>query len=218
MKCPHCLESFHEVAHNTTLFIRKQLNSPPENLVDEMGQWFASCTMCPECGRGIVTLTTSSRFTRMVYPKASSRAPLPSEVTSDFADDYLEACAVLPDSAKASAALSRRCLQHLLQEKAGTTKRNLYDQIQEVIDSKVLPSHLADNLDAVRVVGNFAAHPPKSTNSGEVVPVEPGEAEWSLDVLEQLFDFYLVAPSRAKAKRDALNAKLAEAGKPPLKS
>jgi hypothetical protein len=49
------------------------------------------------------------------------------------------------------------------------------------------------------------------------LPVELGEAEWNLDVLESLFDFYFVQPARAKAKRDALNKKLADAGKPPLK-
>jgi hypothetical protein len=47
--------------------------------------------------------------------------------------------------------------------------------------------------------------------------VEPQEAEWLLNVLEQLFDFYFVQPARAKAKRDALNAKLKEAGEPAMK-
>ena len=49
------------------------------------------------------------------------------------------------------------------------------------------------------------------------MPVDPDEAEWNLDVLESLFDFYFVQPARAKAKRDALNKKLTDAGKPPLK-
>jgi hypothetical protein len=57
----------------------------------------------------------------------------------------------------------------------------------------------------------------KSTASGEVVPVEPGEAEWNLDVLEALFDFYFVQPAWVKKKRDALNLKLQQAGKPPMK-
>jgi hypothetical protein len=51
----------------------------------------------------------------------------------------------------------------------------------------------------------------------EIVQIEPGEAEWILDVLEELFDFYIVQPAKAKAKRDQLNAKLLEMGKPPLK-
>jgi hypothetical protein len=33
-----------------------------------------------------------------------------------------------------------------------------------------------------------------------------------------LFDFYYVQPARIQAKQVALNAKLKEAGKPPLKS
>jgi hypothetical protein len=41
--------------------------------------------------------------------------------------------------------------------------------------------------------------------SGEVVPVEPHEAEWNLEVLESLFDFYFVQPASAKARREALN-------------
>ena len=85
--------------------------------------------------------------------------------------------------------------------------------------------HDAENADAVTIVahcpdrniGNFAAHPIKSTNSGEIVEVELGEAEWTLDVLEGLFDFYFVQPAQIQAKKEALNKKLAEAGKPPLK-
>ena len=99
-----------------------------------------------------------------------------------------EACLVIGDSEKASAALSRRCLQKLLIEKAGAQeKANLDSQIQVVIDSSTLPSHLMEAMDGVRVVGNFAVHPIKSTHTGEVIDVEPGEAEWLLDTLERLF-------------------------------
>ncbi len=220
MKCPHCLESFHETVVETPLMMKRDSgHGPAERLKDTYGEWAASCVLCPACNKATITIGTGYLATqRLAWPKGVARAPLPKEVTADFSDDYLEACAVLPDSAKASAALSRRCLQYLLKEKAGTKKRDLADQIQEVLDSKALPSHLGENLDAVRVVGNFAAHSSKSTHSGEILPVEPGEAEWSLDVLEQLFDFYLVAPERTRTKREALNKKLAEAGKPPLKS
>jgi hypothetical protein len=101
---------------------------------------------------------------------------------------------------------------NIFSETAAKTKnRDLFDQIGEVIPT--LPSHLAEAVDAVRNIGNFAAHPIKSTNTGEIVDVEPGEAEWNLEVLEGLFDFYFVQPAILKKKRDALNAKLAEAKK-----
>jgi hypothetical protein len=80
-----------------------------------------------------------------------------------------------------------------------------------------LPSHLSEAIDSIRVLGNFAAHPIKSTNSGEIVDVETGEAEWLLDTLEGLFDFYFVQPVISQKKLEALNQKLAEAGKPTLK-
>ena len=124
----------------------------------------------------------------------------------------------MADSEKASAALSRRCLQYLLREKAGIKKDDLAKEIQQVLDSKQLPTHLADDLDAIRNIGNFAAHPLKATNTGEIVDVEPQEAEWLLTVLEGLFDFYFVQPARAKARREGLNIKLQTLGKPPMKT
>jgi len=153
----------------------------------------------------------------LVWPKGVSRAPVPAEVPPAIVEDYKEACLVLSDSAKASAALSRRCLQNLLRQAAGVKPGDLSGEIQQVLDSNKLPTPIAENIDAVRNIGNFAAHPNKSKSTGEVVPVEPGESEWNLDVLESLFDFYFVQPARAKAKRDALNRKLADAGKPPVR-
>ena len=67
-------------------------------------------------------------------------------------------------------------------------RRSTVDGLRDVVIGN-LPSSLADNVDAVRQVGNFAAHPIKSTSIGEIVEVEENEAEWLLDVLEELFDF-----------------------------
>lgn len=216
MKCPHCLVAFH---HEATEFPLGD---------DSASQWTLIKRICPSCGKFILSLRqlydrfgTTTRYSRKrefyCYPRAISRIPLSSDVPEEFAGDYKEACLTLADSPKASAALSRRCLQHILREKAKVKKGDLANEIQEVIDSNSLPSHLAESLDAIRNIGAFAAHPIKSKSSGEVLDVEPGEAEWNLDVLESLFDFYFVQPAVLKGKRDALNAKLKEAGKPEMK-
>lgn len=191
--------------------------------------------LCPSCGQLLVFIDrgkaplrsvegprgkyiTPTDFKReLLRPRAHGRPPCAPEVPSPFRDDYTEACRCLPESPKAAAALARRCLQHVLREKAGVKRADLAVEIQEVLDGRQLPSHLAEAIDSVRNVGNFAAHPIKSTSSGEVVPVEPGEAEWNLDVLEGLFDFYFVQPEVLRKKREALNAKLGDAGKPPMK-
>lgn len=57
----------------------------------------------------------------------------------------------------------------------------------------------------------------KDTSTGQILPVEPHEAEWNLDVLEELFDFFYVQPEKARQRRADLDAKLALAGKPPMK-
>ena len=211
MKCPHCLESHH-----------------PQKSIHRLGSditssWIVEWQTCPACGKYIISLDeynaawTVEKRAFFVYPKTISRTPLSTDVPDVFAQDYKEACLVFVDSPKASAALSRRCLQHLLREKAGVKKSDLSTEIDEVLQMKQLPTHLAEDVDAIRHLGNFAAHPIKSTNTGEVVDVEPGEAEWLLGLLEGLFDFYFVQPAISKRKRDALNAKLKDAGKPPMK-
>jgi hypothetical protein len=185
---------------------------------------------CPTCNRFVMELcngspiltaeeglvNVSSGTIRLVWPRASSRPPCPTEVPPAIREDYSEACLVLADSPKASAALSRRCLQNVLVDAAKVKKRDLYDQIEEVLATNSLPSHIAEGLHAVRVIGKIAAHGIKSTHTGEVLPVEPGEAEWNLEVLESAFDFYYVQPAVLKARKDALNAKLTAAGKPPI--
>lgn len=76
---------------------------------------------------------------------------------------------------------------------------------------------MSESIDAVRNIGNFAAHPSKSTATGEIADVEPGEADWNLDVLESLFEFYFIQPAQTRRKKDELIKKLEEYGKPPMK-
>ena len=151
----------------------------------------------------------------LVYPRAGKRKPVPDKVQKDIQEDFEEACLVLQDSPKASAALSSRCLQAVLREQ-GYTQKDLSDQIEAVLPH--LPIDIASMIDAVRNVGNFGAHPTKSKSTGEILPVEPGEAEWSTEVLEVLFDHYYARPSIIADKRTALNKKLQDAGKPPMKA
>jgi len=205
---------------------------------DAGGEWALVKKTCPACQRIILNLqngnpnsavrgTSGGQRTfarinapnsdRLVRPKGSNRSPVAAEVPKKFAGDYGEGCLVLADSPKAAAALERRCLQNLLREVAGVKPGNLADEIQEVMDSGKLPSDLNESIDAVRNIGNFAAHPMKSKQSGEILDVLPGEAGWTLDVLEDLFDFYFVRPAHRQKKRDALNQKLSEAGKPAMK-
>ncbi|MDE2667527.1 MAG: DUF4145 domain-containing protein [Acidobacteriota bacterium] len=223
MKCPYCSVAFHDDWFDWYYY--DDDGDESKEVCDGSGVcWRVFCAQCPECLNLIFRLHKMSRINRsnrrtekiIVYPKHNSR-PVPPEVDEKFAQDFREACLVIAVSEKASAALSRRCLQNLLREKSRVKASHLVQEIQDVIASNQLPNRINESLDAVRQVGNFATHPVKSKNTGEVIDVEPAEAEWLLDTLEQLFEFYFVEPARLKKQKAALNKKLKDAGKPLLK-
>ena len=226
MECPNCLTKYFPQFTFTDI----STHSQPQN------RHFMIYQVCPDCDKYIMYLKMNSTANEirqfiqdrknldlsafgaeLILPKIKKQKPFPKEIPLDFAQEYYKANEVLMISTKASAALSRHCLQRLLIEKGKVTKRDLVEQIQEVLDSNQLPSHLADDIDAIRNIGNFATHPIKSTNSGTIVEVENGEAEWTLEVLEGLFDFYFVSPEKSKQRKNALNKKLQQAGKPQMK-
>jgi hypothetical protein len=136
MKCPHCLVSFHGASTTVPLFAPKSVG-------------IIYCT-CPECKKVIIFFAKLQKIPEedyrvsdicLIYPRNPIR-PLSPEVPDKYASDFKEACMVLQDSPKASAALSRRCLQRLLREKGGVKHSDLAKEIQEVIDSGKLPSYL----------------------------------------------------------------------------
>jgi hypothetical protein len=138
------------------------------------------------------------------------------EVPAEYTRDFDESRLVVDLSPQSSAALSRRTLQHVLRDVYKIKKRDLYEEVREFIDAIKPPSSLASSLDAIRAVGNFAAHPIKNTATGQIEPVEPGEAEWLIELVEMLFDFAFVQPEREKQRKAAINTKLRAAGKPEL--
>lgn len=176
-----------------------------------LGAFPLHITMCPACGQYLLASEQG-----LLWPQeSSSPRTAAAAVPQDIAEDFNESAAVLCSSPKASAALSRRCLQNVLRSAGHATGKSLSAEIESILPS--LPSHLRENVDAIRIIGNLAAHPEKDKQTGSIWPVEPEEAGWLLDVLEGLFDFYYVGPERDKARRDALNAKLQRMGKPPMK-
>ena len=134
---------------------------------------------------------------------------LPSYVPQAIKDDYTEACLIVEPSPKASATLSRRCLQGMIRGFFGVSKPRLVDEI-EAIKDKVDPATW-DAIDAIRSIGNIGAHMEKDINV--IVDVDPGEAEELIKLIELLIeDWYvnrhkrevqLKAVLKIKAEKDA---------------
>lgn len=193
------------------------------------------CLYCPECGKLIIKLfhgvidhfeddngnydSGMKKVTKeeIIYPQNKRNSLLSDEIPEKYKNDYYEALKILTASPKASAAISRRLLQDILRNECSIPKNDLYNEIEAFITEPNTPKYLINSLHAVRNIGNFAAHPNKSTHTGEIIEVESGEAEWSIEVLNSLFDFIFVQPNILKEKRSDLNKKLEEAGKPTLK-
>lgn len=219
MKCPYCTKEVHYHEYSSTPYLKDE---DTEESVE------VAIVICPACAELAILLRKGLwdgegssmdevHGEQIVYPNSGIKPELPVEVPDIYRNEYREASIVFPLSPKASAALSRRCLQNFLQNELNIKKSNLSKEIEEYVQSKNLPSVISEAVDAIRNIGNFAAHPIKDTNTGEIVDVEPGEAEWLLEVLEALFDYHFVQPMRLQRKKDDLNKKLASLKKPLMK-
>jgi len=222
IQCPYCKTFIHVPEWPAVSEAGSFLSSPPKDGDYDIALKWLRCT---SCSKSTVYLVWGKRKgdnefeekrREMIIPR-NVLPSIPVEVPTLLADQFNEASVILKDSPRASAALSRRCLQTLLREYAKVKPGDLSTEIQQVLDQKALPSYLAERIDSVRSIGNFGAHPIKSKDTGEIVEVEPGEAEWLLETLEGLFDFYFAEPSKLKEMKGRLNEKLRRAGKPEVR-
>jgi hypothetical protein len=226
MKCSHCSIAFHDNWIEND--VKRNGASVFENESPESGAWILRTAHCPGCKKHTIQINRRIILSgqkllewRQIYPVGSNRGPVPMEVPTEIAEDYIEACSVMPLSIKASAALSRRCLQNILHAngyKAKDLAKEIGLILNEADPKKALPARLRETIDGIRNFGNFAAHPVNDKTALQIINVEPHEAEWCLEMIEELFDHFYVGPAIAKARKAALDAKLASAGKPPSKS
>lgn len=227
MKCPHCNKAIHFEADNDIAYRYTEGADKPKDAA--ITGFDVSVGLCPACSQLIVLLRQGRykesdhgdwladiRTSTIIYPAIAKR-PVEPEVPERDKKDFLEAVGVLPISPKASAAIGRRLLQDILRNELNVKRESLSSEIDDFISRKDIPTYLVEAVDAVRNIGNFAAHPQKDQTTGEAVDVEPGEAEWLLEVLESIFDFAFVQPKRLNQRKGQLNRKLTALGKPPMK-
>ncbi|MGC2163093.1 MAG: DUF4145 domain-containing protein, partial [Silvibacterium sp.] len=146
-------------------------------------------------------------------PQSSAR-PIPEYVPVPIRQDYEEACLIVSLSPKASATLSRRCLQGMIRDFWGISKPKLIHEIQELKER--VASSTWQAIDAVRSIGNIGAHMGRDINV--IVEVDAGEAELLIRLIESLIDDWYVQRNdrnvtmeaivaTAKLKADAAKAK-----------
>jgi hypothetical protein len=140
---------------------------------------------------------------RRLLPVCDAK-PQPDYIPVALREDYNEACAIRDLSPKASATLSRRCLQGMIRDFCGVRERTLNLEIKtlrKLLDEGHAPKGVTeetlDAIDQVRQVGNIGAHMEQDIDL--IVPVEPGEAQILIELIEMLFaDWYGARHNRQK--------------------
>ena len=196
MQCPHCHS---EISINPHVFALGE---------DQDGTWQVASSRCPTCNRLLVNICTKAGYTYPAWPATSARPRLSDEVPPEFANEYLAACQVVAYSPEASAALSRRLLHRFLSARTSAGSGGLAQQIEKAARSTELPPYLKEALRTLARVAKIEADSEKSKRPEALTPVEPGEAEWLLDVLQPLFELYFVQPARLQRRQNALEEKI----------
>lgn len=124
----------------------------------------------------------------------------PDYIPKVIKQDYEEAYSILSLSPKASATLSRRCLQGMIRDFWGVNKARLVDEINEIED-KIDPLTWK-SIDAIRKVGNIGAHMEKDINL--IIDVDPKEAELLIKLIEMLFEEWYVHRYERELKLKAI--------------
>ena len=118
----------------------------------------------------------------------SSAKPFPDYIPAPILQDYEEACLICGLSPKASATLSRRCLQGIIRDFWGISKARLIDEIDD-LNGKI-DATTWNAIDAVRSIGNIGAHMEKDINL--IVDVDHEEADLLLRLIEVLLDEWYI--------------------------
>ena len=136
-----------------------------------------------------------------LLPESNAR-PQPEYIPEPIVEDYTEACRIRELSPKASAALSRRCLQGMIRDFCDVRERTLHREI-DALRTKVTEGegikHVHEDsveaIDHVRTIGNIGAHMEQDVNL--VINVEPNEAQLLIELIELLFqEWYVQRESR----------------------
>lgn len=134
------------------------------------------------------------RFQWSMKPRSLAKQ-FPSYIPEAIVSDYKEACLIRDLSSKASATLSRRCLQGIIRDFWSVKKGRLVDEIN-LIKDKIDPITW-QAIDSVRSIGNIGAHMEKDINL--IIEVEPQEAQLLIGLIEVLIkDWYIAKHERQK--------------------
>ena len=187
-KCPYCYTTCFDDGTITKRVYESYEHSGILNVSEnDTGCVVLELSKCPQCGKVAFKLSSHFKSPDKIAPYSYPPVDmilLPSYIPQFICADYIEAVSIVDASPKASATLSRRCLQGMIHDFWGIKKGRLVDEIKE-LQAKVPPAQWSA-IDALRKIGNIGAHMEKDVNL--IVDIEPSEAKSLLKLIELLID------------------------------
>lgn len=143
-----------------------------------------------------------------IYPKSKAKQ-FPEFIPASLRQDYEEAYSILDLSPKASATLSRRCLQGMIRDFHGIKGNSLYHEISQL--EEIIPASQYKVLHSLRKLGNIGAHFEKDVNL--IVKIEANEAEKLIKLIEFLFEKWYIEQKETEDLFDIINETSAQKNK-----
>lgn len=191
--CPYC-------GHDTTIIEGTNVKKDYTWFQIENKDWYRYFTnrfiVCPnpECNKFTLEahlyevkiiwgeFKKTSELKRWNLIPQSNAKVFPGYIPKAIIEDYNEACTIKDLSPKASATLSRRCLQWIIRDYWSVNDSTLAKEIEKIkerIDPLILQS-----IDAVRKIWNIWAHMEKEIDLIiDVIPEEADKLIWLIELL-----------------------------------
>ncbi|EOI00695.1 hypothetical protein UAY_01798 [Enterococcus moraviensis ATCC BAA-383] len=194
--CPFCNNYFvatnetHQTSELSFNDLKGVITTSINKKEDKIMVSFSKCPKCQEISIVVVGIGSMHGNKNFPIRPRTSAKPLPDYIPESIRKDYEEACLIVDLSPKASATLSRRCLQGMIRDFWPDLPKNtsLLNEIKAI--EKEVNLETKEVLHALRQLGNIGAHPENDINL--MVDIEPDEARQLIMFIEFLTeDWYI---------------------------
>jgi hypothetical protein len=217
-KCPYC-------NHFTTITkenCRKQVNEGFSKSKDEKHYFISTFILCPNPSCGQVSILASLNFWKrneyyesplgkaykewQLIPEPRPRT-WPDNVPVAIRQDYSEAVLICELSPKASATLSRRCLQGIIRDVYKVNESSLVKEIDKIKDK--IDNDTFEIIKMIRKAGNIGAHMEKDISI--IIDIDPGDARILIQLIETLIQKWYIDDPKYKQEIENFKIKVEKA-------
>lgn len=193
-QCPYC-NMIMPLTNSTTINRHPSFDSDADQYTPNTHWDESTLTIsyykCPNCGQYTIKAKGMGKMVKDVdipIRPLSFAKQFPEYIPEAIRQDYEEACAIVTLSPKASATLSRRCLQGMIRDFWDIKESNLSKAIEK-LEGKI-PAPQWNVINGVRRIGNIGAHMEKDINL--IINIDPDEAQKLIKLIEHLLEQWYI--------------------------